>query len=144
MGCHQPQGHNWLGIWERIFVTLFGKTRLNENSVAFFRCNAFQCIENALKSISIAFWNVGIVFQWNWNALQIHFKIISKHCQCVFKHWQHIQWNGWPFGIIHRTAAISYQNLYNELLTTRSSTYSITNLSVWIWAEISNTLSFPM
>ena len=44
-------------------VTLFGKSRLNENSVeAFFRCNAFsthcKCVEE-------------------------HFQCVFKHCQCV-------------------------------------------------------------
>ena len=46
-----------------IFVTLFGKSRLNENSIeAFFRCNAFsmhcKCVEE-------------------------HFQCVLKHCQCV-------------------------------------------------------------
>ena len=46
-----------------IYVTLFGKSRLNENSVeAFFRCNAFsthcKCVEE-------------------------HFQRVLKHCQCV-------------------------------------------------------------
>jgi len=46
-----------------LFVTLFGKSRLNENSVeAFFRCNAFsthcKCVEE-------------------------HFQCVLKHCQCV-------------------------------------------------------------
>ena len=45
------------------YVTLFGKSRLNENSVeAFFRCNAFsthcKCVEE-------------------------HFQCILKHCQCI-------------------------------------------------------------
>ena len=45
------------------FVTLFGKRRLNENSVeAFFRCNAFsthcKCVEE-------------------------HFQCVLKHCQCI-------------------------------------------------------------
>ena len=81
-------------------VTLFGKSRLNENSVvAFFHCieEHFHCILKRLQC-----------FSTEPRCMQIHFKIISKHCQCVFKHWQRNQWNSRPFGIFHRTAAISY------------------------------------
>ena len=43
------------------FVTLFGKSRLDENSVeAFFCCNAFS----------------------------MHCKCVEEHFQCVLKHWQ--------------------------------------------------------
>ena len=39
----------------------------------------FQCVENALKNISIAFWNVGNVFQRHRNALES----ISKSFQNI-------------------------------------------------------------
>jgi len=68
------------------FVTLFGKSRLDENSVeAFFCCNAFSMHVNALKSISNAFWNIGNAFQRKRNALQIH---IKNHFQNVVMRWQ--------------------------------------------------------
>ena len=134
----------------------------------FFVVMYFQRIENALKNISIAFWNVGNVFQWNRNALQIHFKIISKHCQCVVnalqihfkiiskhcqcvvKHWQRIEWNRRPSWIIHRIAAISYYKIFKtscETISMNSSKYarnSSTYMSVWIWPETSNTWCFPL
>ena len=44
-------------------VTLFGKSRLNENSVeAFFRCNAFSTHRKCIEE---------------------HFQCVLKHCQCV-------------------------------------------------------------
>ena len=72
-------------------VTLFGKSRLNENSVvAFFHCIAFstrwKCVEEhfhcILKRLQC--------FSTEPRCMQIHFKIISKHCQCIFKHWQRV------------------------------------------------------
>ena len=54
------------------FVTLFGKTRLNENSVEpFFHFNAFWKCLNALQIISNAFENIDNVREGKRNALKI-------------------------------------------------------------------------
>lgn len=59
-------------------MTLFGKSRLNENSVeAFFRCNAFsthsKCVEEHFQCVLK---HCECVFQRKRNALQIHLKSI--------------------------------------------------------------------
>ena len=71
-----------------VFVTLFGKSRLNENSVeAFFRCNAFsthcKCVEE-------------------------HFQCVLKHCECVSTEAKCI---AYPF-------KKHFQNVFNALANT--------------------------
>ena len=69
------------------FVTLFGKTKLNANSVVpFFHFNAFSNVENALENIFNAFQNIGNVPPQSQKYVENHFKSISKHLKCVFKH----------------------------------------------------------
>ena len=52
------------------FVTLFGKSRLNENTVeAFFRCNAFST---------------------HWKCSSTHLQCVEEHFQCVLKHCQYV------------------------------------------------------
>ena len=70
------------------YVTLFGKSRLNENSVeAFFRCNAFsthcKCVEE-------------------------HFQCVLKHCECVSTEAKCI---AYPF-------KKHFQNVFNALANT--------------------------
>ena len=72
-------------------VTLFGKSRLNENSVeAFFRCNAFsthcKCVEE-------------------------HFQCVLKHCECVSTEAKCI---AYPF-------KKHFQNVFNALANTDNS-----------------------
>ena len=69
-------------------MTLFGKSRLNENSVeAFFRCNAFsthcKCVEE-------------------------HFQCVLKHCECVSTEAKCI---AYPF-------KKHFQNVFNVLANT--------------------------
>ena len=95
-------------------MTLFGKSRLNENSVeAFFRCNAFSTHRKCVEE---------------------HFQCVLKHCECVSteakciaypfkKHFQNVfnalantdnAFNKTAFGIIHgtSTAAIRYYEIF--------------------------------
>lgn len=79
-----------------IYETLFGKTRLNKNNVPFFfHFDSFSNVENALKCNG----NV-TTFPLHLETLTIfsnrnekhrnHLKIVEKHLQCIFKHWQRI------------------------------------------------------
>ena len=133
-------------------VTLFGKSRLNENSVeAFFRCNAFST----------------------------HWKSVEEHFHCVSKHWQRssteLKCVASPFANHLKTLSMRFQTLttrsikapavwnhfielmlsvvikslqriVNSLAWTlaRQGTLTSMYVSVWIWAETSNAWSFPM
>ena len=127
-----------------IYVTLFGKSRLNENSVvAFFRCNLFltrwKCIEEHFHGVLKRWQCFSMELKCVGNPFQNHFKTLSMHFQTLATHsmkrpavWNHSQNRCYQ-------SSKSLQWIVNN-----SSTYSIANLSVLIWAEISKTLSFLM
>ena len=68
-------------------VTLFGKTRLNENCVEpFFHFNAFWIIRMHYRSFIMHFKTLTKFLNENENALKIilnSFSIICKHAQCI-------------------------------------------------------------
>ena len=99
----------------------FGKSRRNKSSVvAFFHCNGmhFQRVENMLfkRSFPLRFETLTMFF----NGTEMRCKSISKSFQNIVNAFSNIDnaFNeGRLFGIIHRTAAISYENLYNKIVT---------------------------
>ena len=85
-----------------INVTLFGKTRLNENSVEpFFHFNAFWKRSNALQIIFNAFENIDNVRERKRNALKIinmTVAVAKTICKLAWKKVSELQWdsNQWP------------------------------------------------
>ena len=58
-------------------------------------------------------------------CVENHFKIILQRCQCIFKHWQCIQWNRRAFGIcIYRTNANSHEK-------SQQRSWIVISFSVW-------------
>ena len=98
--CLQPQWTSFFYSWQLLliwlstlvaYVTLFGKTRLNENSiVAFSRCNAFstrwKCIEEHFQCVLKRWQCFPMEPKCIGNPFQNHFKTLSTRFQTLTTH----------------------------------------------------------
>ena len=66
------------------YVTLFGKSRLKQNSVvAFFRYNAFQCVEEPFYCVLIHWQCFSTEPKCIAKPFQNHFKTLAMHFQTL-------------------------------------------------------------
>ena len=91
------------------YVTLFGKTRLNEISVEpFLHLNAFSNVENALEIIFNAFQNVGNVPQRNRNTLKTISKSLQNVCNALSNIDNAFPRNSLALRIIHTLCLLTF------------------------------------